>query len=396
MDMVIIGAGECGTRAALALREAGHQGGITLLGAESSLPYERPPLSKPEGAGVVRKPICDQAAFAAAGVCYCPDTSATAIDRAARRVLTQAGPLPYDRLLIATGAKPRRPACPGAEHARAFRSHADAEAVFASATGPVAIIGAGLIGMELAAALRARDLPVTVIELGAAPMARAVPPELAARLHREHLAHGTGFRMQAGVARIAADAVWLASGERLPVVLTIAAIGVTPDTGLAQAAGLAVGNGILTDARLQTSDPAIFAAGDCAAVRQPDGSHQRQESWRSARAQAETAARSMLGGTEPHDALPWFWSDQFGLTLQVAGQPLPGHAQALRPLPGGEMRFYLDAGRLVAAAALAPGQGAARDMKLAEMLIARAARPDPAALADPAIGLKALLAARAA
>ncbi|WP_421581197.1 oxidoreductase C-terminal domain-containing protein, partial [Shinella sp. M31] len=159
----------------------------------------------------------------------------------------------------------------------------------------------------------------------------------------------------------------------------------------------AIGNGILTDAFLRTSDPHIFAAGDCAAVAQPGGGHVRLESWRNARSQAETAARNMAGASETFAAIPWFWSDQYDLGLQVAGLPRPEHQSILRSLAQGELEFYLEDGRLVAAAALGAGNSLAKDIKLAEMLIAAGISPDPAALADPAVNLKALLkSARAA
>lgn len=393
-SMVIIGAGECGTRAAFALRETGWTGPVTLIGAEPGLPYERPPLSKPQGGAVPLKPICEAAALAAAGIDYLPGCHATALDPQAGRVTLGDGRrLAYHRLLLATGARPRRLTCPGADRARDFRSHADARAVFAGLTPgtPVAIIGAGLIGMELAAVLTEQGLPVAVIEAGPTPLSRAVPPHFAARLTERHLAQGVALHLGQSVAAIGPQGVTLASGVQIPAGLVVSAIGVLPDIALAQAAGLATGNGILTDARLRTSAPNVFAAGDCAAVAQPAGGHLRQESWRNARAQGECAARNMLGEDQAFAALPWFWSDQYDLGLQVAGLPQPGHAQVLRRQPGAEIGFYLDAGRLVAAAGLGTGNAVARDIKLAEMLIAAGARPDPALLADPSVGLKALL-----
>lgn len=160
---------------------------------------------------------------------------------------------------------------------------------------------------------------------------------------------------------------------------------------------MATKNGILTDACLRTSAPNVFAAGDCAAVAQPDGGHTRFESWRNARTQAETAARNMAGATETFAAIPWFWSDQYDLGLQVAGLPQPAHQSVVRSAAAGELEFCLDDGRLVAAAGLGIGNGLAKDIKLAEMLIASGTKPGLAALADPGLNLKALLkSARAA
>lgn len=392
---VIIGAGEAGTRAAFALREGGWNGSVTLVGAEEGLPYERPPLSKPEGADVQRKAICDHARFESAGIGYRPGLAATAIDRAGKTVsLSDGRELPYAGLLLATGARPRRLACPGADRAHDFRTHDDAVQVSAAAkTGTrVAIIGAGLIGMELAAVLRLKGAEVDVIEAAPTIMARAVPPHLAARLLARHQAEGVRVHLGTSVTAITADAVALADGRSIPADLVIGAIGVVPQMDLAEAAGLATGNGILTDACLRTSDPDILAAGDCAAVEIAPELHLRLESWRNAREQAKLAARNMINPAAPFTATPWFWSDQYDLGLQVAGLPAAHLPFVTRPLPDdGEVGFYLDGGRLVAAVGLGTGNSAARDIKLAEMLIAAGACPDPDALADPGVNLKSLL-----
>ncbi|MBO9631063.1 MAG: FAD-dependent oxidoreductase, partial [Shinella sp.] len=174
--MVIIGAGEAGTRAAFALREASFTGSVTLVGTEPHLPYERPPLSKPLDGVVRMKAICSAEALSAAGIDYLSGTSATQIDAARHNLLLGDGrTLSYDRLLIATGARPRRLTCPGAERALDFRTFADADAIFSRATtgGTVAIIGGGLIGMELAAVLRGKDIGVHVIEMAPKPLGRA-------------------------------------------------------------------------------------------------------------------------------------------------------------------------------------------------------------------------------
>ena len=398
--IVIIGAGEAGTRAAFALREAGFSGPVTLAGTEPHLPYERPPLSKPLDGAVRMKPICSAEALEAAGIDYLPGMPVVQIDTARRHLLLGDGrTLAYDRLLLATGARPRRLACPGAGRALDFRTFADAAAIFsrAEAAASVAIVGGGLIGMELAAVLRGKGIAVSVAEAAARPLGRAVPARFAARLHARHAEEGVRFHLGQGIAEITPDAVLLADGTRVPADIVVSAIGVVPDTGLAEAAGLATGNGILTDAFLRTSDPHVFAAGDCSAVSVAGGSHVRFESWRNARSQAETAARNMAGASEAFAAIPWFWSDQYDLGLQVAGLPQPGHDCILRPAGEGELEFYLDGGRLVAAAGLGPGNSLAKDIKLAEMLIAAGISPDPAALSDPAVNLKALLkSARAA
>ncbi|MBW9052739.1 NAD(P)/FAD-dependent oxidoreductase [Rhizobium mesosinicum] len=393
-DIVIIGAGECGTRAAFALREAGYSGSVTLVGAEPHLPYERPPLSKPMNGAVQMKVICAEGVLGAAGIDYVKGVSASKLDVGARTVLLSDGRLlAFDKLLLATGARPRRLGCPGAERALDFRTHADAEAIFANA-GPgrsVAIIGGGLIGMELAAVLRGKGVAVSVIEAAPKPLGRAVPPRFAAKLHARHVAEGVDFHIGRGVITINEDGVLLTDGGMVQAQLVVSAIGVMAETRLAQEAGLVAGNGILTDIYLRTSAADIFAAGDCAAVSQPGGGHIRFESWRNARAQAETAARNMIGSPEAFASIPWFWSDQYDLGLQVAGLPQPEHQSVVRQYGDGELEFYLDGGRLVAAAALGIGNALAKDIKLAEMLIAAGVRPDPAALADANLNLKMLL-----
>ncbi|MGE6782061.1 NAD(P)/FAD-dependent oxidoreductase [Ensifer adhaerens] len=392
--IVIIGAGESGTRAAFALRESGFTGSVTLVGTEPHLPYERPPLSKPVNGAVQMKPICGAEALEAAGIDYRQGVSAQRLDADARSVaLSDGRALAYDKLLLATGARPRRLTCPGSERALDFRTFRDAETIFSCATAGqhVAIIGGGLIGMELAAVLRGKGIDVSIIEMAPKPLGRAVPARFAARLHARHQAEGVGFHLGQGIAEIIDDAVVLSDGTAMPADIVVAAIGVSPDTALAEAAGLAVGNGILTDGHLRTSDPNIYASGDCAAVAQPGGGHMRFESWRNARAQAEAAARNMAGGREIFAAIPWFWTDQYDLGLQVAGLPHPDHQSVIRQLEGGELEFYLDGGRLVAAAGLGVGNGLAKEIKLAEMLIAAGLSPDPALLADASANLKVLL-----
>jgi 3-phenylpropionate/trans-cinnamate dioxygenase ferredoxin reductase component len=398
--IVIIGAGECGTRAAFALREAGYSGSLTLAGAEPHLPYERPPLSKPMDGAVQMKLICAEEVLAAAGIDYLKGVSALKLDADAATIFLSDGRvLTYEKLLMASGARPRRLACPGAERALDFRTHADAETIFANARPgrSVVIIGGGLIGMELASVLRGKGIAVSVIEAAPKILGRAVPPRFAEKLHVRHIAEGVGFHLDRGVAAISDDGVLLTDGSMVRAHVVVSAIGVMPEITLAQEAGLATGNGILTDAHLRTSAPNIFAAGDCAAVSQPGGGHTRFESWRNARAQAEVAALNMTGSAEALAAIPWFWSDQYDLGLQVVGLPQPAHQSVVRSLGDGELEFYLEGGRLVAAAGLGVGNRLAKDIKVAEMLIAAGVHPDPAALADPSMNLKALLkSARAA
>ncbi len=392
--IVIVGAGEAGTRAAFAMRETGFSGSVTLIGEEPDLPYERPPLSKPLEGAVRRKVICTAEVLQTARIDYVAGISASRLDTISRSVsLSDGRTLTFDKLLLATGARPRRLTCRGADRAHDFRTYADASALFSRAERgkTFAIIGAGLIGMELAAVLRTKGVAVKIIEVADKPLGRAVPTRFASQLHARHVEEGVRFHFGQDIAEVTSDAVVLADGSQVPADTVVSAIGVVPDTAIAEAAGLATGNGILADATLRTSDPHVFVAGDCAAVLQPGGGHARYESWRNARSQAETAARNMAGAREMFAAVPWFWSDQYDLGLQVAGLPQPQHQNVVRPLGEGELEFYLAGGRLVAAAGLAKGNTLAKDVKLAEILIATGIALDPAALADPTVSLKTIL-----
>ncbi len=395
--MVIVGAGECGTRAAFALRENGWAGEIVLLGDEAGLPYERPPLSKPGPGGVERRDICDADALLNQRVDHRAAVSVTGLDRERKTLLLGNGQsLRYGKLLLATGACPRPLSCPGHEHAIALRTQADAQALFPRVRpgGHAVLVGAGLIGMELASTLRQAGMKVTVLEAGERALGRGVPVPLADRLLARHRAEGVEFRFQAGIDRIEPDAVLLKDGSRLPADLVLAAIGVLPNTWLAGQAGLEVDNGIVVDERLTTSDPDILAAGDCA--RFPDamsGGLVRLESWQNARDQGEHAARVMLGEAAAFSAMPWFWSDQYELGLQVAGWPVASQPWLMRETDGqSELCFQLDGNqRLLAVGGLGPGNSVARDIKLAQMLMVKGARCDEAVLRDPAIPLKSLL-----
>jgi len=269
VGIVIIGAGECGTRAAFALREAGYSGSVTLVGAEPHLPYERPPLSKPMSGAVQMKLICAREALESAGIDYLLGLSASKLEAEAGSVILSDGRvLKYEKLLLATGARPRRLTCLGAELALDFRSYADAEAIFSRAAKGrhVAIIGGGLIGMELASVLRGKGTAVSVIEAAPRPLGRAVLTRFAEKLSARHRAEGVHFHLHRGVTAIGEDGVTLTDDSIVPADLVISAIGVSPEITLAGTAGLATDNGILTDMYLRTSVSNIFAAGDCAAV----------------------------------------------------------------------------------------------------------------------------------
>lgn len=399
--IVVVGAGECGTRAALALREAGWAGPVTLVGNEVHPPYERPPLSKDAivAASLAGKPIVGADGLDGAGIGFRPGVAAVEIDRAGSAVVLDDGRrLPYRRLLLATGARARPLAVPGAEgpQVAVLRTLDDAARIRA-ALGPgrrLAVIGGGFIGLELAASARRLGAGVTVIEALPRLLSRGVPAEVAAVLADRHAAEGVRLVLGARIVEITGEGVVLGDGELVAADLVLVGIGATPDTTLAEAAGLVVENGIAVDDRLATSDPSIFAAGDCAAFLHPGyGRRIRLESWRSAQEQGALAARNMLGADEPVSAVPWFWSDQYDLTLQIAGLAEGTDATVRRAVGEGFVLFHLAPdGRLLAASGIGPGNAVAKDIRLAEMMIARGMRPDPDAL-ESAPNLKKLLSA---
>ena len=267
--------------------------------------------------------------------------------------------------------------------------------------GPrVAIVGGGFIGLELASSARRLGCPVTVIEAQPRLLQRGVPAPIAAALAAAHEAEGVAILCGRALAAIddlpGAARLRLTDGATLEADLVIVGIGALPETALAEAAGLAAPNGIAVDDRLATSDPAIFAAGDCCSfpLALYGGRRVRLESWRNAREQGALAGRNMAGADEPHAAVPWFWSDQHHLGLQIAGLPDEGTETIRRDLaPDAFLLFHLDAsGRLVAASGIGPGTSVARDIRLAEMLIARRAVPPRDRLAAADARLKSLLA----
>jgi 3-phenylpropionate/trans-cinnamate dioxygenase ferredoxin reductase subunit len=224
---------------------------------------------------------------------------------------------------------------------------------------------------------------------------RGVPEEIARVVHARHVEAGVTMEVGTALKAVETGGVRLADGRKVPAEIVIAGIGAAPEVTLAQAAGLAVENGITCDETLRTSDPDIYAAGDCCSFPHGlfGGKRMRLEAWRNATDQANVATGNMLGGATPYLAVPWFWSDQHDLSLQIAGNPADGVKTVRRQL--GEQAFvifHLDgADRLVGASGIGPGNSIARDVKLAEMLIARQAAPAPEALADPAVQLKVLL-----
>ncbi|HEX3750977.1 MAG TPA: FAD-dependent oxidoreductase [Streptosporangiaceae bacterium] len=334
---VIVGASLAGARAAEGLRTEGFEGQIILIGHESHYPYERPPLSKGYLLGTEDRDsfvVHEQSWYADHGVDLRLSTGVTAIDRDLRQLTLSTGEtLGYDKLLLTTGATPRLLPVPGAtaNGVMYLRSVDDSDRLrqtLASASS-VVVVGAGWIGLEVAAAARTAGVATSVVSLDEQPLLPVLGPEVApvfADLHREH---GVDLRLGVEVERInvGADAVTgvrLADGTELAADAVIVGVGVSPAAELAEAAGLDVDEGVLTDAALRTSDPDIYAAGDVARAYHPLIGHRiRVEHWANARHQPVAAARAMLGQDVAYDRLPYFFSDQYDLGMEYTGYVTP-------------------------------------------------------------------------
>lgn len=389
--ILIIGAGECGVRAAFALRDNGYTDAITLFGDEAQHPYERPPLSK--APTVTTKLIREEAAYDAAGILLRLDTAVTAIDTAGQQIeLSDGTRQSYDKLLIATGARAR--VFPTLASCETLRTHQQAEAILSRCTpdSHVGVIGGGFIGLELAATARQAGSQVTVFESAPQLMGRAVPADIAAVMQKRHEDEGVKLMLNAQVSSATDRQVTLADGTAMDFDVVVAGVGAVPNTEMAEAAGIETDNGIVVDDCFRTSAPNVFAAGDCCNFSYR-GSRMRLESWRAAQEQGAHAAAAMLGEEQAYASVPWFWSDQYDLSLQVAGIMVDGGILVKRELDkGGVIQFQLDdAGTLVAVAGVGPGNSVAKDIKIAEKLIEKQARPDETLLADKSVNLKSLL-----
>ncbi len=361
---VIAGASLAGAKAAETLREEGFDGDIVLLGAELERPYERPPLSKGYLLGTQER----DSAYVHPGDWYAEHrvelrtgVTVTAIDRAAATVTTS-GPagtetLRYDRLLLATGASPRRLTFPGSDRDEVLylRTIADSErlrAAFRPGTR-VAVAGAGWIGLETAAAARQADCTVTVLEPQPGALHAQLGPELGRVFEGLHRSHGVEFRFGEAVAEFRRGAIVTTGGAELPADVLVVGIGAAPNDALAARAGLEVSNGVLTDAALRTSDPNIFAAGDVANSFHPLlGRRVRVEHWANALNGGPAAARSMLDQPVSYDVVPYFFTDQYDLGMECAGLPEPGRYDQVvyrGDRDGGEfIAFWLSGGAVVA------------------------------------------------
>ena len=323
--IVIVGAGGAGSAAAEMLRREGYQGRLTLLDSEAEVPYDRTNLSKSFSPDDEQYLPLRPAGFYADHGIDLVQGEVVSLDVPGRRVLLADGSAhPYEALLLATGAEPVRLDIPGHDrsHVHVLRSLADHRAIMAGAAHArrAVVLGASFIGLEVAAALRGLGLEVHVVAPDEAPLAKVLGPELGAMVQALHQEKGVVFHLQQTATAIEADAVVLKNGERLPADLVVVGIGVRPRLALAEAAGLVLDRGVVVDEYLQTSAPGIYAAGDMA--RWPDphtGERIRVEHWVVAQRQGQTAARNLLGQRQRFDAVPFFWSKHYDVSIRYTG-----------------------------------------------------------------------------
>jgi len=403
-NVVIVGGGLAGAKAAEALRADGYEGSITILTRESHAPYERPPLSKgylmgkDDRESVFVHPL-DW--YAEHDIDLRREAEAVSVDSSAHTVtLADGSTLPYDKLLLATGSIPRRLSIPGADLDGVFylREIDDSEAIksaFAQSKS-VVIIGAGWIGLETAAAARAAGLDVTILEAAALPLVRIVGEQVGQVFAELQRRNGVDLRLEVTVDALVGaygrvTGVQLADGSVIAADMVIVGVGISPAVALAESAGLTVDNGIVVDEHLQTSDPDIFAVGDVANAFNPRiGEHIRVEHWANALNMPAVAAKGMLGQEAVYDRLPYFYSDQYDLGLEYVGYTAPGGFDEVvirGDLDGGVfIAFWLREGRVLA------GMNANiwDVVDPIRELIHRGTAVDSAALADESIELSAL------
>jgi 3-phenylpropionate/trans-cinnamate dioxygenase ferredoxin reductase subunit len=360
---VIVGASLAGAKAAETLRAEGFDGRVLLVGAEAERPYERPPLSKEYlrgEAGREKVYVHDEGFYAEHDIELRLGRAATSLDTSRREVVLDDGDrLRYDRLLLTTGAQPRRLAIPGADldGVLYLRSVEDSDTLRERLDrgGSVVVVGAGWIGAEVAASARQRGLEVTVLDPAAVPLERVLGTEVGAIYRDIHADHGTRLLLGTGVEAFEGGAtvegVRTSDGRELACDFVVVGIGVEPRTELAMTGGLSTDNGIAVDEHLRTSDPSVFAAGDVANAHHPFyGESIRVEHWANALHQGPAAARNMLGRAEAYDRVPYFFSDQYDVGMEYAGFARTWDRVVFRGDPASRefIAFWLDADRVVA------------------------------------------------
>ncbi len=399
--IVIIGAGQAAAQLIDTLRRKGSTASITMIGDEPHLPYQRPPLSKKFFSGALERDrlfIRHAAFYAEHGVDLRLGRTATRIDRTARTVHLDAGePLPYDTLVLATGSRARQVTVPGSDLAgiHYLKTLADADRLREDARPgrSAVIVGGGYIGLEVAATCRELGVDVTVLEMGDRVMNRVVCEPVSRYYEAEHAKHGVEIILGARMQELVGDAngrvrgVLCDDGSEYRADFVVVGVGVIGEDRLAREAGLECSNGIVVDEHCRTSDPSIWAIGDCSFhPSRHYGTRIRLESVDNAFEQANTVALNLTGTPTVHDKVPWFWSDQYHHKLLIVGLS-QGHDRVVMrgdPAAHAFSACYLKDGELIAIDTV----NNARDQMAARKLIAARMRPDPTKLADPSIALK--------
>jgi 3-phenylpropionate/trans-cinnamate dioxygenase ferredoxin reductase component len=395
---VIVGASLCGAKAAETLRDQGFEGRVLLIGAEPDRPYERPPLSKSYLRG---ESSFDEAAvhdleyYEGHDIELRTSTTVSRVDPMASEVELVSGErIRYDRLLLATGAAPRRLSLTGSDLAGIYylRTVRDSDAIRQAVTSsvPVVVIGAGWIGAEVAASARELGAEVTMIDVASVPLERVMGAEVGGVYRDLHRAHGVQLRLGVGIESIGGDGtveeVRLSDGSAVPAGVVVVGVGVTPSTELAEACGLQVENGVVTDQHLATTAPGVYAAGDVADVFHPLYDRRiRLEHWSAALNQGPTAARNMLGELVPYDKTPYFYSDQYDLGMEYRGFAPEFDEVVFRgdPASGEFLSFWLHRGRVVAAM----NANVWDQSEAIDQLVRARPSVEPARLADPDVEL---------
>ena len=396
--VLIIGAGHAGGSVAAFLRQYGHEGPIVLAGEEDAPPYQRPPLSKAWLKGeadleaLLLRPL---SFYAEQNIDFRPSTVAVSADPAAKTVAFHDGSSEtYDILVLATGSTARKLPVPGGDHPDLLelRTMKDAERLKA-VLGPgkrLAVVGGGYVGLEAAASARALGAEAVVIERAPRVLARVASETLSAFFTAQHRAHGVEILTDAEVVAVARDGVTLADGSVVSADAVLVGVGALACDAMARSAGLACDDGVVVDGEARTSDPAIFAVGDM--TRRPipvhGGVHHRLESVPNALEQAKQAAAAVVGRAGPTPEVPWFWSDQYDVKLQIAGLPFDADRQVVRgdPTASGFAVFHLNGDRIVCVEAV----NAPPEFMAGKSLIAKATPVDVDKLADPAVSMKAV------
>lgn len=398
--VVVIGAGQAGAALVARLRSGGHAGPITLIGEEPHLPYQRPPLSKGYLLGEMdadRLTLRSAAFYADHDIALRLGTPVTGIDPAARTVTLGDETIAYDHLVFTTGSVPRRlaPAI-GGDLAGVYtvRNLADVDAERAEFRPGrrLVIVGGGYIGLEAAAVAAKLGLDVTVLEMAPRILQRVAAPETSDYFRALHAAHGVKILESTGLERLLGEAghvtaARLTDGREIPADFVIAGVGILPATQLAEAAGLAIENGIRTDSHGRTSDPHIWAAGDCASFPW-QGGRLRLESVQNAIDQADLVADNILGADKDYVPMPWFWSDQYDCKLQIAGLNTGYDRIVTRGPDGAAVSFwYFQGDRLLAVDAM----NDSRAYMVGKRLLETGRSVDAGAISNPATNLKSLL-----